>query len=134
MDVVPWLQLGGLGIVALVLVLLARQISGGGWYPRTLIEDLRAQYDARLVEKDDQIVREHAAAAEWRAAYETSERRNEIQNEQLRDLADATRSTVHAWDSIRFAAENASLARRVIDGSAAQGLPRRGEGGEDLGS
>lgn len=134
MDVVPWLQLGGLGIVGLILVLLVRQISGGGWYPRRLVTDMRAQYDARLAEKDDQIVREHAAAAEWRAAYETSERRNEIQNEQLRDLADAVRGTVHAWDSIRFAAENASLARRVIDGNTSPGLPGRGEGGEDRGS
>jgi hypothetical protein len=76
--------------------------------PRRELDYLRDDRDARLAEKTEQITREHATAAEWRAAHETSEGARELLADQVRDLAasvddsnkfyDAFRAAVERWD------------------------------------
>jgi hypothetical protein len=74
-ELVPFLQVSAAGLLAGVVWYLLRQISTGQWVPRRELDYMRADRDARLAEKDEQINREHAAQAEWRAAHETSEQR-----------------------------------------------------------
>jgi hypothetical protein len=108
-ELVPYLQFGAAGVLAGVVWYLLRQISTGQWVPRRELDYMRADRDARLAEKDEQIVREHAAQAEWRAAHETSEAARELLAEHVRDLAAAVRDNNHFYDAFRAAVERWEL-------------------------
>lgn len=105
MEITPFINLGS----AAVLVAAAwwfsrwllRQQASGEWMSRREADNLRADRDARLAEKDDQIHREHAAQAEWRAAHETSEAARELLADHVRDLAAAVRDSNHFYAEFR---------------------------------
>lgn len=101
MELVPFLQVSAAGILAGVVWYLLRQISTGQWVPRRELDYMRSDRDARLAEKDDQIHREHAAQAEWRAAHETSEAARELLADHVRDLAAAVRDSNHFYAEFR---------------------------------
>ena len=103
MEVSPFVQWGAAGLLAAIVLVLVRQISTGAWVPRREMDYVRADRDARLAEKDEQIVREHATAAEWRAAHETSEAARELLADQVRDLTGAVRDQNSFLEDFRAA-------------------------------
>jgi hypothetical protein len=100
-ELAPFLNVSAATLLAGVVWYLLRQISTGQWVPRRELDYMRADRDARLVEKDVQIARERAAAAEWRAAHETEQRSREILVDQIRDIAGAIRDQSHFYDVLR---------------------------------
>jgi hypothetical protein len=102
-QLAPFLDLGATGLLAVVVWYLLRQVSSGEWVPRRELDYLRDDRDARLAEKTEQITREHATAAEWRAAHETSEGARELLAEQVRDLASAVNDNNKFYDEFRAA-------------------------------
>lgn len=109
MEIVPFIQFGAAGVLAGVVWYLLRQISTGQWVPRRELDYMRSDRDARLAEKDEQISREHATAAEWRAAHETSEGARELLADHVRELAAAVRDGNHFYDEFRAAVQRWEL-------------------------
>jgi hypothetical protein len=102
-NLAPFLNISAAGLLAAVVWYLLRQISSGQWVPKRELDYVRADRDARLAEKEDQILREHAAQAEWRAAHETSEAARELLAEDVRNLAGAVDKVNVFYDDFRAA-------------------------------
>lgn len=101
-DLTPFVQLGASGILLGSIVWFGRYfirlISSGEWVSRRELDYVRADRDARLAEKDDEI-------AYLRGAHETSERAREILNANARDLVGSFRTFEHFFNSMQRVAE-----------------------------
>ena len=104
-GVYPLVDLGLSGILVGVIIWFIRRretlVSSGEWVPRRELDYVRADRDARILEKDAEIERQRLAIAEWRSAHETSERTREIQAGHIRDLVEALRSPERFFDAFR---------------------------------
>lgn len=87
-------QGGAVGVLALVIV----AIITGRLVPRRVLEDVRADRDARLAA-------EKARGDEWRAAALAQDERNDVQASQLNQLLDASRTTNALIDGLRKVSE-----------------------------
>lgn len=90
-------ELAGLGIVqggaAAVLGLVVMLILLGRLVPRSILEDLRADRDARITE----------LAAErdtWKAAHQLSEEARHVAQDQVGELLELSRTSVHVLTSL----------------------------------
>lgn len=78
-----------------------RQLRSGEWVSKRELNYTIERFRELLADKDGQITRALATAAEWRAAHETSERSRELQGDHNRDLVDALRAQNHFFDAFR---------------------------------
>lgn len=100
MEIVPWLQLGGLGIVGLVLWYLIRLIGSGSWVPRQTV-------DALLSARDAEIERSNKRGDEWHDAFEAQRHRSELLLDQNRELIEVARTVEHVMESLDIVARRA---------------------------
>lgn len=87
-------QGGAIGVLTLVII----AIVSGRLVPRKVLEDVRADRDARLAA-------EKARGDEWRAAALAQDERNDVQARQLSELLDTTRTTNALIDGLKQATQ-----------------------------
>jgi predicted transcriptional regulator len=92
-DLIPWLQLGGLGIVGLVLWYLIRLVGSGEWIPRQTVDSL-------LTARDAEIERSNRRGDEWHDAFEAQRHRAELLLDQNRELIEVARTVEHVMESL----------------------------------
>jgi hypothetical protein len=90
-------ELTGIGLVqggaAAVLVLVALMVFTGRLVPRSVLEDVRKDRDARLAELA-------AERDSWRAAHSLSEEARHIDQDSVRELLEVARTTDHVMRAL----------------------------------
>jgi hypothetical protein len=90
-------ELTGIGLVqggaAAVLVLVALMVFTGRLVPRSVLEDVRRDRDARLAE----LITERDA---WKAAHAVSEETRHIDQASIRELLEVARTTEHVMRAL----------------------------------
>ena len=76
---------------ALAFVVLA--IVTGRLVPRRVVEDVRADRDARLADRDTAMAAEKARGDEWRAASLAQDARNDLLTQHVEQLLESSRTT-----------------------------------------
>lgn len=97
-SIAPFAQLSAVGALVFVLVLLFRAVSAGDWVPRSFLDRIVANYEARIVEKDAEI-------AEWRAVAETERHGREVAVDQSGQLLGVSGTLTRTLDALRAHAE-----------------------------
>lgn len=103
-SIAPFAQISAVGALIFVLVMLFRAVSAGDWVPRRELDYIRADRDARLLEKDREI-------AEWRAAFETERHGREMAVEQSGQLLSVSGTLTRTLDALRARAEGGDQPR-----------------------
>lgn len=93
MDVVPWLQLGGLTIVGVVLWYLIRLVGSGEWVPKQTVDTL-------LGGRDAEIERSNKRGDEWHDAFDAQQHRANLLLDQNRELIEVARTVEHVMESL----------------------------------
>jgi len=90
---------GAFGLLLLTIV----GILTGRLIPRKVLDDVRADRDARLAERDKVIAAERERGDQWRAATQAQDARNDLQTQQITQLVDTMRTMNALLDGMRQA-------------------------------
>lgn len=92
-EVLPFLQLGAIGVLVAVLYFLIRIVVRGDFVPRATVEALLAARDA-------EIVRSNERADEWHRAYEGERHVSELVRDQNRELIEVAGTVKHVAEAL----------------------------------
>lgn len=95
----PIANLGAAGVLLAVAVWLLRVISRGDWVSRRETDYMRADFAARIAEKNTEI-------AELRAGYETERTAREVAIDHARELASGLSTVERTLEALRVRAES----------------------------
>lgn len=98
-SIAPFAQISAVAALIAVLVMLFRAVSAGDWVPRSFLDRIVANYEARIVEKDAEL-------AEWRAVAETERHGREVAVEQSGQLLGVSGTLTRTLDALRAHAES----------------------------
>lgn len=94
-DIIGTLTPTGLVLLGVLMIML-------GWLrPKRAVDEIRADRDARLADKDQQII-------DWREAYRLSESAREKNEAALREALEVARAAETALEGFRLAAVQAA--------------------------
>jgi regulator of protease activity HflC (stomatin/prohibitin superfamily) len=97
-EILPFVQLGALGVLVALLYYLARILARGDWVPRTTVDTL-------LEARDAEILRSNQRAEAYMALFETERTAREVAMSQNGDLLDVARTVEQVMEALRQVAE-----------------------------
>lgn len=97
-EIAPFAQLSAVAALVFVLVLLFRAVSAGDWVPKSFLERIVENYEARIEEKNEEI-------REWKAAAATDRVGREVAVEQSGQLLSVSGTLTRTLDALRAHAE-----------------------------
>lgn len=111
----PWVLV--LGFIGAVLYAILR----GALVPRSHVDLLREQWEARLGEYETRLAESHAREQDWRSANERNDQRADIATAQVAELLPLARTTVAILQALPVAPAGAPP-------TVPRGIPRPGPG------
>lgn len=91
-----WTQATPVGVLLFILILLFWAVITGRLRSNVAVTEIRADRDARIAEYAKQ-------AADWKTAYDNSEKAREIQTLIAKDALEVSRTTEHVVNSLTVA-------------------------------